>query len=80
MDIFSESPMSFKINMKSPLASMLKSSISDKLVHFLGDCTDDVLAVTLSLSLSLSLYIYIYVCMYICVCVCERCDFRSLFT
>ncbi|XP_058204353.1 uncharacterized protein LOC131318530 isoform X3 [Rhododendron vialii] len=44
MDIFSESPMSFKMNMKSPLASMLKSSISDKLVHFLGDCTDDVLA------------------------------------
>ncbi|KAF7146963.1 hypothetical protein RHSIM_Rhsim03G0058300 [Rhododendron simsii] len=41
MDIFSENPMSFKMDMKSPLASMLKSSISDKLVHFLGDCTDD---------------------------------------
>ncbi|KAH7854979.1 hypothetical protein Vadar_019780 [Vaccinium darrowii] len=43
-DIFSKNPISFKMDMKSPLASMLKSSISNKLVQFLGNYTDDVLA------------------------------------
>ncbi|CAL5439729.1 unnamed protein product [Camellia sinensis] len=44
MGIFSESPKSFKMDRKSPLAATLKSSISDKLLQFLGNYTDDVLA------------------------------------
>ncbi|THG00981.1 uncharacterized protein LOC114311240 isoform X2 [Camellia sinensis] len=44
MGIFSESPKSFKMDRKSPLAAALKSSISDKLLQFLGNYTDDVLA------------------------------------
>ncbi|XP_059663010.1 uncharacterized protein LOC132308798 isoform X5 [Cornus florida] len=44
MEIFSESPKSFKIDRKSTLASKLKSSISKKLFEFLGNYTDDVLA------------------------------------
>ncbi|XP_057476596.1 uncharacterized protein LOC130764393 isoform X1 [Actinidia eriantha] len=44
MGIFSESPKSFKMDRKSPLASILKSSISNKLLQFLGSYTDDVLA------------------------------------
>ncbi|KAK9281627.1 hypothetical protein L1049_004530 [Liquidambar formosana] len=44
MGVFSESPKSFKIDRKSPFASNLKSSISLKLLQFLGNYTDDVLA------------------------------------
>ena len=63
MEIFSESRKSFKMDRKSPMASSIKSSISRKLLQFLGNYTDDVLAVThahththtLSLSLSWSL-------------------------
>ena len=48
-------PKSFKIPINSPLATALKSSISHKLLEFLGNYTDDVLAVILFLSSSLSL-------------------------
>ncbi|KAA8521002.1 hypothetical protein F0562_011710 [Nyssa sinensis] len=44
MGIFSMNPKSFKIDRKSSVASKLKSSISKKLVEFLGNYTDDVLA------------------------------------
>uniref|UniRef100_A0A5B7ASH8 PWI domain-containing protein n=1 Tax=Davidia involucrata TaxID=16924 RepID=A0A5B7ASH8_DAVIN len=44
MGIISDNPKSFKIDRKSSLASKLKSSISKKLVEFLGNYTDDVLA------------------------------------
>ncbi|WJZ85034.1 hypothetical protein VitviT2T_004602 [Vitis vinifera] len=37
-------PKSFKIPINSPLATTLKSSISHKLLEFLGNYTDDVLA------------------------------------
>ncbi|RVW17250.1 hypothetical protein CK203_069169 [Vitis vinifera] len=38
-------PKSFKIPINSPLATALKSSISHKLLEFLGNYTDDVLAI-----------------------------------
>ncbi|XAR57668.1 hypothetical protein NMG60_11025909 [Bertholletia excelsa] len=44
MGIFSEGPISFKMDRKSPLTSKLKASISKRLVQFLGNYTDDVLA------------------------------------
>ncbi|XP_057958875.1 uncharacterized protein LOC131151623 isoform X2 [Malania oleifera] len=44
MGIFSAKPKSFKIDRKSQLASNLSSSISSKLLQFLGNYSDDVLA------------------------------------
>ncbi|XP_010278488.1 PREDICTED: zinc finger CCCH domain-containing protein 14 [Nelumbo nucifera] len=44
MEIFSANPRSFKIDRRSPLASKLKVSVSEKLLEFLGNYTDDVLA------------------------------------
>lgn len=41
----SEKPISFKINRKSEADSIVKSSISSKLLDFLSDYSDDVLAV-----------------------------------
>ena len=51
-------PKSFKIPINSPLANTLKSSISQKLHEFLGNYSDDVLAVILFLSSSLYLYCF----------------------
>ncbi|XP_042475248.1 uncharacterized protein LOC122057254 isoform X2 [Macadamia integrifolia] len=44
MHIFNANPRSFKMDRKSPLAAKLKASVSEKLVEFLGNYTDDVLA------------------------------------
>ncbi|XP_058068579.1 uncharacterized protein LOC131217651 isoform X2 [Magnolia sinica] len=44
MEIFTENPRSFKMDRKSPQASKLKSSVSEKLFEFLGNYSDDVLA------------------------------------
>ncbi|KAJ4963368.1 hypothetical protein NE237_023307 [Protea cynaroides] len=44
MDIFSLNPRSFKLDRKSAFAAKLKASVAEKLVEFLDNYTDDVLA------------------------------------
>ncbi|KAL5974231.1 hypothetical protein ACLOJK_030895 [Asimina triloba] len=44
MEIFAENPRSFRMDRKSPEASKLKASVSEKLFEFLGSYSDDVLA------------------------------------
>ncbi|XP_043713440.1 uncharacterized protein LOC122661976 isoform X2 [Telopea speciosissima] len=44
MQIFYANPRSFNMDRKSPLAMKLKASVAEKLVEFLGNYSDDVLA------------------------------------
>ncbi|KAF8400127.1 hypothetical protein HHK36_013423 [Tetracentron sinense] len=44
MDVFSANPRSFTMDRKSPIASKLKVSVAEKLIEYLGNYTDDVLA------------------------------------
>ncbi|KAK1323703.1 hypothetical protein QJS10_CPA02g01608 [Acorus calamus] len=44
MEILTSKPRSFKMDRRSPQASELKASVTQKLLDFLGDYSDDVLA------------------------------------
>ncbi|KAK1290437.1 hypothetical protein QJS10_CPB18g00028 [Acorus calamus] len=50
MEILTSKPRSFKMDRRSPQASELKASVTQKLLDFLGDYSDDVLANLISSS------------------------------